>query len=164
MLTFIVNPTAGSGHALKIEAQIRTELDKRGVQAVFLRTEAPGHATQLARQAAARADCTGVVAVGGDGTCYEVACGLMDTQMPFGIIPAGTGNDFIKTVGIPKPPLAALDMVLKGKARPVDVGRMNDQLFLNVSGTGFDVTVLDFTLTAKKYVKGILPPPVSLRL
>ena len=162
MLTFIVNPTAGSGHALKIEAQLRAELDKRGIQAVFLRTGAPGHATQLARQAAERADCTGVVAVGGDGTCYEVACGLMDTLMPFGIIPAGTGNDFIKTVGIPKQPLAALDVVLKGEARPVDVGRMNDQLFLNVSGTGFDVTVLDFTLTAKKYVKGILPYLIGL--
>ena len=64
MLTFIVNPTAGSGHALKIEAQLRAELDKRDIQAVFLRTGAPGHATQLARQAAEQADCTGVVAVG----------------------------------------------------------------------------------------------------
>lgn len=157
MLTFIVNPAAGSGHALKIEAQIRAELDKRGVHALFLRTDAPGHATELAREAAAEAECSGVVAVGGDGTCYEVACGLMDTSVPFGIIPAGTGNDFIKTVGIPKKPLEALALILKGEARPVDVGRMNERLFLNVSGTGFDVTVLDFTLQAKKYVKGILP-------
>ena len=157
MLTFIVNPAAGSGHALKIEAQIRAELDKRGVNAHFLRTEAPGHATELTRKAAVEPDCTGVVAVGGDGTCYEVACGLMDTSVPFGIIPAGTGNDFIKTVGVPKKPLDALALILKGEARPVDVGRMNERLFLNVSGTGFDVTVLDFTLQAKKYVKGILP-------
>ena len=157
MLTFIVNPAEGSGHALKIEAQIRAELEKHGIHALFLRTDAPGHATELAREAAAEADCTGVVAVGGDGTCYEVACGLMDTSVPFGIIPAGTGNDFIKTVGIPKKPLEALALILKGEARPVDVGRMNERLFLNVSGTGFDVTVLDFTLQAKKYVKGILP-------
>ena len=162
MLTFIVNPAAGSGHALKIEEQIRKALEQRGIVARFLRTEASGHATQLAREAAAGEDCTGVVAVGGDGTCYEVACGLMDTQVPLGIIPAGTGNDFIKTVGIPKKPLAALEMILKGEARPVDVGRMNDQLFLNVSGTGFDVTVLDFTLAAKKYVKGILPYLIGL--
>ena len=157
MLTFIVNPAAGSGHALKIEAQLRAELDKRGIEAVFLRTENPGHATALARETAAGEGCTGVVAVGGDGTCYEVACGLMGTGVPMGIIPAGTGNDFIKTVGIPRNLLQALNLVLRGNARPVDVGRMNERLFLNVSGTGFDVTVLDFTVQAKKYVKGILP-------
>jgi len=157
MLTFIVNPAAGSGYALKTEQQLRNELKQRGVEAAFVHTDAPGHATELARAAAAQEDCTGVVAVGGDGTCYEVACGLMGTGVPLGIIPAGTGNDFIKTVGIPKKPMAALARILQGKPRPVDVGRMNDRLFLNVSGTGFDVTVLDFTLQAKKVVKGILP-------
>lgn len=157
MLTFIVNPAAGSGHALKIEQQLRNELKQRGVEAAFVHTDAPGHATELAREAAVQEGCRGVIAVGGDGTCYEVACGLMGTGVPLGIIPAGTGNDFIKTVGIPKKPLAAIDLILRGKPRPVDVGRMNDRLFLNVSGTGFDVTVLDYTLQAKKYVKGILP-------
>lgn len=157
MLTFIVNPAAGNGYALKIEARLREKLSRQGVEAAFLRTEAPGHATDLARQAAAQEGCTGVVAVGGDGTCYEVACGLMDTKTPLGIVPAGTGNDFIKTVGIPKKTMDALALILQNKPRPVDVGRVNDRLFLNVSGTGFDVTVLDFTLKAKKVVKGILP-------
>ncbi len=162
MLTFIVNPTAGSGRALKIEKQLREALEARGTEAVFLRTQEPGHATVLAREAAQQEGCTGVVAVGGDGTCYEVACGLKGTEAPLGIIPAGTGNDFIKTVGIPKKPLEALELILRGNARPVDVGQVNDRLFLNVSGTGFDVTVLDFTLSAKKYVKGILPYLIGL--
>lgn len=162
MLTFIVNPAAGNGHALKIEKQLREELARRSIEAAFVHTDKPGHATELARMAARESGCTGVVAVGGDGTCYEVACGLMETGIPFGIVPAGTGNDFIKTVGIPKKPLAALELILQGKPRPVDVGRMNDRLFLNVSGTGFDVTVLDYTLTAKKYVKGILPYLIGL--
>lgn len=157
MLTFIVNPAAGSGYALKIEAQLKAALEQRGIQAEFLRTEQPGHATQLSRAVAQRESCSGVVAVGGDGTAYEVACGLMGTSVPLGIIPAGTGNDFIKTVGISQKPLEALELILANRARPVDVGRINDRLFLNVSGTGFDVTVLDYTLAAKKYVKGILP-------
>lgn len=162
MLTFIVNPTAGNGHASKTEEKIRHMLAQRGVKAAFLHTEMPGHATDLARETAKDPDCTGVIAVGGDGTCYEVACGLMHTGVPFGIIPAGTGNDFIKTVGIPKKPIEALDLILRNQPRPVDVGRMNDRIFLNVSGTGFDVTVLDYTLAAKKYVKGILPYLVGL--
>lgn len=162
MLAFIVNPAAGNGNALKTEALLKAELKKRGTDAAFLRTEAPGHAAELARMAAAQPDCTGVVAVGGDGTCYEVACGLMGSGAPLGIIPAGTGNDFIKTVGIPRKALEALKLILKNEPRPVDVGRMNDRLFLNVSGTGFDVTVLDYTLAAKKYVKGILPYLIGL--
>ena len=162
MLTFIVNPAAGSGHALKIADKVKAELERRGIVARFVHTEKPDHATDLAREAAAQEDCTGVVAVGGDGTCYEVACGLMGTKKPMGIVPAGTGNDFIKTVGIPKKPMKALELILNRSARPVDVGRMNDRLFLNVSGTGFDVTVLDYTLSAKKYVKGILPYLIGL--
>jgi len=162
MLTFIVNPAAGNGYALRTETMLREELARRGIEAAFVQTEKPGHATALACAAAAEPGCTGVVAVGGDGTAYEVACGLMDTQIPLGIIPAGTGNDFIKTVGIPNKPLQALELILKNEPRPVDVGRMNDQLFLNVSGTGFDVTVLDYTLAAKKYVRGILPYLIGL--
>ncbi len=162
MLTFIVNPTAGNGYALKIEQQLREEIAKRRVDCRFVHTEHPGHATDLAREAAQMQDCTGVIAVGGDGTSYEVACGLMNTEIPLGIVPAGTGNDFIKTVGIPKKPMEALQLILQGKARPVDVGALNDRLFLNVAGTGFDVTVLDYTLAAKKYCRGLLPYLIGL--
>ncbi len=162
MLTFIVNPQAGSGYALKVESLLKDELRRRGIEARFCRTKAPGHATELARAAAADPDCRGVVSVGGDGTAFEVSCGLMGTGVPLGIIPAGTGNDFVKTVSIPKKPLEALEIILNKAARPVDVGVFNDRLFLNVCGTGFDVTVLDYTLAAKKYVRGILPYLIGL--
>jgi len=162
MLTFIVNPAAGNGYALKIEQLIKDELVRKGIECSFLHTAAPGHATELAAHAASSNNCTGVIAVGGDGTSFEVACGLMNTGIPLGIIPAGTGNDFIKTVGIPKKPLEALDFILAHDPRPVDVGGLNDRLFLNVCGTGFDVTVLDYTLAAKKYCRGLLPYLIGL--
>ena len=163
MLTFIVNPAAGNQHALKVQTMLKRELDKRGINDCrFVRTERPGHATELARTAAASPDCTGVIAVGGDGTAFEVACGLMNMGVPMGIIPAGTGNDFIKTVNIPKKPLDALEFILTHDARPVDVGGLNERLFLNVCGTGFDVTVLDYTLAAKKYCRGLLPYLIGL--
>lgn len=87
------------------------------MEVTFLRTKPPSHATELARQEASQTGCTGVVSVGGDGTCYEVACGLMGTGVPLGIIPAGAGNDFFKIVGIPQKPLKALALILKGKPR-----------------------------------------------
>lgn len=61
----------------------------------------PGHATELARTAAQKPHCEAVLAVGGDGTAYEVACGLVNTGKALGMIPAGTGNDFIKTTPNP---------------------------------------------------------------
>lgn len=162
MLTFIVNPAAGNGYALKIEKLVQEEMQRRGLACHFLHTEAPNHATELARTAAAAEGCTGVIAIGGDGTAFEVACGLMNTGVPLGIIPAGTGNDFIKTVALPKKPLEALEFILSHPPRPVDVGGLNERLFLNVCGTGFDVTVLDYTLAAKKYCRGILPYLIGL--
>ena len=162
MLTFIVNPTAGNGYAIKIEQLLENEMAHRGDVCRFVHTTEPGHATTLAREAALNPDCTGVVAVGGDGTAFEVACGLMHTDIPLGIIPAGTGNDFIKTVGIPKKPKEALEFILTHQPRPVDVGGLNERLFLNVCGTGFDVTVLDYTLAAKKYCRGMLPYLIGL--
>ena len=162
MLTFIVNPVAGNRFALKIQSMLEEAISSRGVECRFIQTARPGHATEIARDAASEPMCTGVVAVGGDGTAFEVACGLMNTGIPMGIIPAGTGNDFIKTVGIPKKPMEALELILRGKVRPVDVGGLNDRLFLNVCGTGFDVTVLDYTIAAKKYFRGLLPYLIGL--
>lgn len=162
MYTFVVNPVAGRGYALKLEESIRQVLNERGVPYEIMHTDHPEHATQLAVQAAACSDCSGVIAVGGDGTAYEVACGLLGTGVPLGIIPAGTGNDFIKTVGIPKKPMEALDFILNHQARPVDVGRLNGRMFLNVCGTGFDVQTLEYTIAAKKYARGILPYMIGL--
>lgn len=162
MYTFIVNPAAGNGYALKIEQQIVNVLQERNIPYEILHTTAPEHAMELAKDASAKAGCQGVIAVGGDGTAYEVACGLLDTGVPLGIIPAGTGNDFIKTVNIPKKPMEALERIMQGAPRPVDVGRLNNRVFLNVCGTGFDEQTLEYTLAAKKYARGILPYLIGL--
>ncbi len=160
MLVLIFNPTAGSGLAEKTEQTLAEELTRLGVEWKALRTEYPGHATALAKEAAACADT--VVSVGGDGTAYEVASGLMGTGVPMGIIPAGTGNDFVKSVGIPTEPLAALRHVLEKPARPVDIATINDRAFLNVCGTGFDVLVLDCAEKFKQRMNGLLPYMLGL--
>ena len=119
-------------------------------------TERVGHATVLAAAAALKGYET-VAAIGGDGTLLEVASGLCNSKTAMGIIPAGTGNDFIKTVGIPNDPLAALDIVLNTPPVPTDTVRINNRIFLNETGTGFDVMVLDYAEKAKKHAQGIWP-------
>lgn len=152
----IVNPAAGNGLAQSVGRQAAQLLESRGVSYRLLTTQHPGHATDLARQAVGEG-AQAVLSVGGDGTALEVASGLVDSGVPLGIVPAGTGNDLIKTTGTPARPLEALEFILSHSPRPIDTGRLNDRLFLNVCGTGFDVMVLDFAATAKKYLHGLLP-------
>lgn len=156
MIHVIVNPVAGNGLGEKIGAEIDAELTRRGIAHRCQLTEYPSHATEIAARAALDGAQT-VLSVGGDGTSFETACGLLHSDTALGIIPAGTGNDFIKSIGSPKKPLAALDFVLSHPPRAVDVGKLNDKMFLNVCGVGFDVMVLDYSLKAKKYVRGLLP-------
>ena len=154
---FILNPTAGSGYAKQVMNQIAGMLDEWRMEYRVLETSCPGNATEIARELAIHAEISTVVAVGGDGTASEVAAGLAGTGKTMGIIPAGTGNDFIKTVRIPKDPAAAMKFMLDRPPRPVDTGSINGGFFLNVCGTGFDVTVLECAEEKKKKYRGLMP-------
>jgi len=156
MITVIVNPVAGSGFALTVGQKVDAILTSRGIEHNIYYTESVGHATLLAREAAQRGVAT-VLAVGGDGTLSETAAGLVGTQTALGVIPAGTGNDFIKVIGTPKKWDEALDYVLNHPAHPLDTGIINDSFFINVCGAGFDVMVLEYALKAKKHMRGMLP-------
>lgn len=156
MVHLIVNPAAGNGKAMRVGAQMARALEDRGVAHTVSHTEGAGHATLLAEEAARQGVKT-VIAVGGDGTVCEAARGLLGTETALGIIPAGTGNDVVKILGTPKGPGEALSFILSSSPRKLDAGKVNDLLFLNVCGTGFDVCVLDYALSAKKYVQGMLP-------
>lgn len=162
MYAFILNPAAGNVVSKNIRKLLENELIKAGVSYTIMHTEYPGHATELAAQAAAVKGCKAVIAVGGDGTAFEVASGMAGTGVPLGLIPAGTGNDFIKSTGTPRDPLEALRFILSHQPRPADAARINNRLFLNVSGCGFDVTTLDYMQEAKKRFKGILPYLIGL--
>ena len=103
-------------------------------------TEGPGHATELARAAAA-AGAELVLSVGGDGTANEVARGLIGSGAALGIVPAGSGNGLARALRIPLRPGPALDALENGVRRRIDVGLLNGLPFLNVAGIGFDAVV-----------------------
>lgn len=156
MLYAICNPIAGSGRSRKIGRRIQQILEEKGLPCHMEETQYPGHAAILAQQAQ-EAGAETVLAIGGDGTAYEVAQGLVGSPCALGIIPAGTGNDFIKSIGVPADPLQALDYILSHPAQLTDVGELNGRMFLNEIGTGFDVSVLDYAQRAKRYCRGLLP-------
>lgn len=119
MRMLIVNPIAGCGYALKVMEQVQSVLTARNLPFRVMRTEYPGYAAKLAREAV-EMGCEAVYVIGGDGTFSEAARGLAGSGIPIGLIPAGTGNDFVKTLGTPKEPMAALDFILSHEPRPCD--------------------------------------------
>lgn len=100
-----------------------------------------GDGIRLAAEAISRgADV--VIAAGGDGTVNEVLNGMDGSDVPLGIIPVGTANDFAKQVGIPLDPDHAMDVILQRKAVRIDTGEINGRRFLNMStgGVGAEAT------------------------
>lgn len=133
----IVNLLAGRGRCRRLWPTIERALRNSRLSFQYVFTEAPGAAIAIARRAAQ--DFPTVVAVGGDGTIHEVATGLMGTATKLGIIPAGTGNDFVKMLGIPpKDPFKAIPILEAGRTRRVDVGRIGERYFVNGLGIGLD--------------------------
>ncbi|NLZ51766.1 MAG: diacylglycerol kinase family lipid kinase [Thermoanaerobacteraceae bacterium] len=136
---FIVNPVAGRNNSVKIWNDIKPHIT---YSYDFILTKAPGEATRIA-QNAARQGFTRVVAVGGDGTVSEVVNGIVRTDTELGIIPAGSGNDTVKTLEIPPNPIDALAVIKSGYSRKVDIGKYDRGYFINVAGAGFDAETLN---------------------
>ena len=145
-IAFIINPISGGTETQnakrKLPKVIMQSLDMEQWLPNIVFTEYAGHATELSRQYA-RMGFDAVVAVGGDGTVNEVACGLRDTNTALGIIPMGSGNGFARHLNIPMRPQKALEMINHSEPICVDYGLANGKVFVSTCGTGFDAVVAD---------------------
>jgi diacylglycerol kinase (ATP) len=137
---FVVNPAAGGGRGAERFERVHGLASPPGKVVEVEFTERPGHAVEIARRAAAEG-WRRVVAVGGDGTASEVANGLAHSDTELGIVPCGTGCDFIRTVGIPADMEKAMAGLWTYEAQPCDMGIIGDRRFLNAAGFGFDAAV-----------------------
>jgi diacylglycerol kinase (ATP) len=114
------------------------------------------HKRALRRRAAAaaKAGVDVVVAVGGDGAVFQVVNALAETKTVVGIIPKGTGNLLATNLGIPRKLDKAVEVLLNGKPREIDLGRVSiagaDRDFAVACGIGFDAEVMDSTDPAQK--------------
>lgn len=128
----IVNPRAGDGAWSRQRARVLAAFADAGLRARFLETRGPGDGAGLAREALA-AGARRVVAIGGDGTIHEVANGFFDPasfeaiapEAELGVVPLGSGSDFVKTAGIPAGIEAAVALLASGTGRAIDVLRFS---------------------------------------
>ncbi|GAA3817975.1 diacylglycerol kinase [Sphaerisporangium flaviroseum] len=141
-LVVLVNPAARGGRTLRLLDPVvrRLRAGDRPVSVIV------GTSAQDALERACMAVAEGpeaLVAFGGDGLVHLAVQAVARTDVPLGIIPAGTGNDIADALGIPKrDPLAAADIVVAGKTRVLDAARIGeDEWFAGVVACGFDSKV-----------------------
>ncbi len=152
----IVNPRAGRGRGRRILPEVLALLQPRIPGLEVRVSEYAGHAFELGRQAA-RAGCERILSIGGDGTPFEVVNGLYAEGRPqrpveLGMIPAGTGNSFLRDFSIHSW-RQAVQGILDGKRRQVDLVRIDyererqqvRQYYLNILGVGLIADILKLT-------------------
>jgi diacylglycerol kinase family enzyme len=139
----IVNPHATTVSAARRRVVVSALQGRYDVQAV--ETRGPGHATELARSAAAEG-LDVVVTYGGDGTINEAANGLADSATPLSVLPGGSQNVYAKMLGIPADVAGATQHLLRAaedwRPRALDLGRVNGRCFVFSSGLGLDAAVV----------------------
>ncbi len=152
---YVINPVAGKKRAVQRVSFIKEITEKQGYEAAIYITDKPGAGIKKAAEAVEKG-CHIVVAVGGDGTVNEVVNGVGDNNVTVGVIPAGSGNDFARALEIPLAFEEALDCILRGKTKMVDIGMVNGKRFVNVASVGFDAQVVMETDNIKHRIKGPL--------
>ena len=144
----ILNPSAGSAEDV---ADIESKLQQLKPTRIRI-TKSPGDAERFAR-AGVREKCDYIIAAGGDGTLNEVVngCASRSKQMRIGILPLGTGNDFARTLGLPRSLKDNIDILRRAKTELIDIVRVKSpraRYFVNVSAGGFS-GVVGREITAK---------------
>ncbi|MCF6138856.1 diacylglycerol/lipid kinase family protein [Pseudalkalibacillus berkeleyi] len=133
----IVNPSSGKEEAEKNQHRVEEVLRNKGYDVIVKMTKKQLDATKFARTSCEDAYDL-VVSMGGDGTLNETVNGLANQEHcpRFGIIPTGTVNDFARALNIPLDFEEALSLIEQGDTRPVDIGKVNDQYFMNIAAVG----------------------------
>jgi diacylglycerol kinase (ATP) len=140
-IALLVNPTAGKGKGAKLAEPVAARLRALGASVdVVIGRDADEAFDKVRDRVAAGVDA--LVAVGGDGLVNLALQVVAGTEVPLGVVPAGSGNDFARALGLPlKAPFAGMEHLVRGRARPVDLGRVSGRWFGAVLGSGFDSMV-----------------------
>ena len=149
-VTVLTNPASGHGSAPHAAERAVAQLHRRGVDVVAVAGTDARHARQLVEGALERG-MDALVVVGGDGIVSLALQVLARTDIPLGIIPAGTGNDHAREFSLPtRDPEAAADVIVDGRVETIDLGRIHgadgtERWFGTVMAAGFDSLVTDRT-------------------
>jgi diacylglycerol kinase family enzyme len=142
MIAIVLNPASGKMRRAGLRDEIETLCREAGLDADIRETRGPGEVCAAAREALAN-DPEVIVAGGGDGTVSGVASVLAGHSVPLGVLPLGTLNHFAKDLDIPVDHQKAIAIIAERRVRPIDVGRVNDRVFVNNSSIGVYPSIVE---------------------
>lgn len=155
MWAIVINPIAGRGKGAIFGRRALDFFDTRGIQYRMVTGASAEHTSRnLSNFLANEKDCQGVVAVGGDGLVHLVLQQIANTSIPLAVIPAGTGNDFCRTLGWPLDNVEKILLaVIEQAPIRVDLGIVDGEWFGAILSTGFD-SLVNERANAMKWPKG----------
>lgn len=140
-IAVLTNPTSGKGKASGLDDLVVPRLQNAGASVRRLQGRTADEARALADACVADGVDT-LVVVGGDGMVHLAIQSLAGTETALGVVPAGTGNDVSRYFGIPREdPVAAVNVIIAGKTRTIDLGRVGPTYFISVLAAGLDAIV-----------------------
>jgi diacylglycerol kinase (ATP) len=145
----LVNPRSRSGQSEALDNAVQM-LEESNIQVTLRESESEAH---MVSQIEAYDRGEGfIIIAGGDGTISSALKSIYEYQRTLAIFPLGTANDLARSIGVPQDLLEAAKIIINGKRERINLGRVNDQYFVNVAhiGLGVDVTH-ELTPESKKY-------------
>ena len=154
---FIINPVAGKGNAKSYIPAIHNHFKGKTEEYHIEITRNPGHAMDLAKLYSEKGDYR-IYAIGGDGTLNEVLNGMAGSNSCLGVLPAGSGNDFLKTIYDSRDFGDILKKTINGEVKPIDCGQINNRYFINIMSVGLDAEVAYYSskINKKLHLAGTL--------
>ncbi len=147
-LLLVINPVSGKKLGRQYSKMIIDKFSESGFSVTCIFTTVNENAYDMTMKRGKEFDL--VVCVGGDGTLKETVCAVMklENDMPIGYIPMGSTNDFAHSVGIPDKVEKAVQAIIDGEPRAVDMGQFGDNVFVYVAGFG-NYTAISYSASQK---------------
>ncbi len=140
-IALLTNPTSGKGKGGRVGDVVAPRLRDAGYDVRELQGRDADEASDLARTCVEDGVET-LAVVGGDGMIHLAVQALAGTATRLGVVPAGTGNDVARSLGLPtKDPVAATDVIIGGRERRIDLARIGHRYYVTVLAAGFDAIV-----------------------
>lgn len=158
---FIVNPIAGKGKAKEIVPLIEEACRNNDIEHSIKYTSKPKEGISIARTGVDEG-YEKIVSVGGDGTLNEVVNGIAGSEVILGVIPCGTGNDFVRSVYKETDMDKMINNVINGGIRTIDFAKCNDIFFINIGSGGFDAEVALESEKTRRFFSGSFAYIVAL--
>src|SRR5208282_3600266 len=160
-IIILLNPAAKRGQARRLLEPALEVFRQCGVHFDVHESQSSQHLMELARRACEEKPDL-IVSAGGDGTHHYVVNGLFGSEIPLGLLPMGTGNDFAKGVGMPMDLHAAAAALLNGPVREIDLAQAGAGVYGCIAGVGFDSTVTRYANEHARWLSGSLAYTWSL--